>query len=63
MARVRTHSGEVLKKELLMPLGLSAQETARAIGIPANRLTKIAHDLSKAEQAHSYKTIKRRSAA
>jgi addiction module HigA family antidote len=94
MPRVRTHPGEVLKEEFLVPLGLSARQLARALGIPANRLTEIArgardvsadtairlgryfgtdprfwlnlqaaHDLSKAEQAHSYKAIKPRTAA
>lgn len=94
MPRVRTHPGEVLKEEFLVPLGLSARALARELGIPANRLTEIvreardvsadtairlgryfgtdprfwlnlqaAHDLSKAEQVHSYKTIKPRTAA
>jgi antitoxin HigA-1 len=88
MPRLRTHPGEVLREEYLLPLGLSARALAKQLGVPANRLTEImrggrdvsadtairlgryfgtdprfwlnlqaAHDLSKAEQAHSYKKI------
>jgi addiction module HigA family antidote len=94
MARLRTHPGEVLREEYLVPLGLSARALAQAIGVPPNRLTEImrgtrdvsadtairlgryfgtdprfwmnlqaAHDLSKAENRHSYKKITPRSAA
>jgi addiction module HigA family antidote len=94
MARLRTHPGEVLREEYLVPLGLSARALAQAIGVPPNRLTEImrgtrdvsadtairlgryfgtdprfwlnlqtAHDLSKAENLHSYKKITPRSAA
>ena len=41
MARVRTHPGEVLREEFLVPFGSSAREVAEAIGVPANRLTDI----------------------
>ena len=37
MARLRTHPGEVLREEYLVPLGLSA----RALAVPPNRLTEI----------------------
>jgi len=88
MTRLRTHPGEVLREEYLVPLGLSARALAKELGVPANRLTEImrgtrdvtadtairlgryfgtdprfwlnlqaAHDLSKAEKLHSYKTI------
>src|SRR6266436_5746976 len=88
MARLRTHPGEVLREEYLVPLGLSARALAKALDVPANRLTEImrgtrdvtadtairlgryfgtdprfwlnlqaAHDLSKAEKAHSYRKI------
>jgi addiction module HigA family antidote len=88
MPQLRTHPGEVLRQEYLLPLGLSARALAKELGVPANRLTEImrgtrdvsadtairlgryfgtdprfwlnlqaAHDLSKAEQAHSYKKI------
>ncbi|MBX9828874.1 MAG: HigA family addiction module antidote protein [Xanthobacteraceae bacterium] len=41
MARVRTHPGEVLREEYLGPLGMSARALARALDVPANRLTEI----------------------
>jgi len=39
--RIRTHPGEVLKQEFLVPLGMSASALARALGIPTNRVTSI----------------------
>lgn len=39
--RVRTHPGEVLREEFLIPLGLSARALAKFLDIPANRLTEI----------------------
>jgi antitoxin HigA-1 len=41
MARIRTHPGEVLREEFLVPLGLSARALAKALGVPANRITEI----------------------
>ena len=41
MARLRTHPGEVLREECLVPLGPSARALARALDVPANRLTEI----------------------
>jgi addiction module HigA family antidote len=41
MPRVRTHPGEVLREEYLGPLGMSARALARALGVPANRVTEI----------------------
>jgi antitoxin HigA-1 len=41
MPRVRTHPGEVLREEYLVPLGMSAQALAKALGVPANRITEI----------------------
>ncbi|GJD93934.1 HigA family addiction module antitoxin [Methylobacterium iners] len=41
MPRIRTHPGEVLKEEFLVPLGLSATKLAEEIGVPPNRLTEI----------------------
>jgi antitoxin HigA-1 len=35
------HPGEVLKEEFLRPLGLSANALARAIRVPANRISAI----------------------
>jgi addiction module HigA family antidote len=33
--------GEVLREEFMMPLGLSANRLAQALGVPANRITAI----------------------
>ncbi|MGI9404096.1 MAG: HigA family addiction module antitoxin [Hyphomicrobium sp.] len=41
MARVRTHPGEILAKEYLEPLDMSARALAEEIGVPANRITDI----------------------
>src|ERR1043166_2364231 len=38
---LRTHPGEVLREEYLVPLGMSARALAKALGVPANRLTEI----------------------
>lgn len=41
MARVRTHPGEVLKEDYLVPLGMSARALAAQLGVPANRVSEI----------------------
>ncbi len=41
MARVRTHAGEILAKEYLEPLDISARALAQEIGVPANRISDI----------------------
>jgi antitoxin HigA-1 len=41
MGRLRTHPGEVLREEYLVPLGLSARALAKDLDVPANRLTEI----------------------
>ena len=41
MPRVRTHPGEVLNAEFMVPLGLSARRLAKQIGVPPNRITEI----------------------
>jgi addiction module HigA family antidote len=41
MVRLRTHPGEVLREEYLVPLGLSARALAKLLDVPANRLTEI----------------------
>jgi len=41
MARLRTHPGEVLREEYLIPLGLSARGLAKLLDVPPNRLTEI----------------------
>ena len=44
MPRVRTHPGEVLNEEYLLPLELSARQLADAIGVPANRISDIVRE-------------------
>jgi addiction module HigA family antidote len=39
--RLRTHPGEVLREEYLIPLGMSARALAKLLGVPANRITEI----------------------
>ena len=41
MSRVRTHPGEVLREEFMIPLGLSANALALALRVPATRITAI----------------------
>jgi addiction module HigA family antidote len=41
MARVRTHPGEVLREEFMLPMGLSANALSRALHVPPNRVTEI----------------------
>ena len=41
MPRIRTHPGEVLRDEFMVPLGLSARRLADEIGVPANRISDI----------------------
>ena len=38
---IRTHPGEVLREEFLVPLGLSARALATALHVPLNRITGI----------------------
>jgi addiction module HigA family antidote len=35
------HPGEILREEFLVPMGLSANKLAQAIGVPANRITEL----------------------
>ena len=37
----RTHPGEVLREEFMVPLSLSANALARALRVPPNRITAI----------------------
>jgi addiction module HigA family antidote len=39
--RISTHPGEILKEEFLVPLGISMNALARAIRVPANRISDI----------------------
>ena len=41
MPRTRTDPGKVLREEYLVPLGMSARALAKALGVPANRITEI----------------------
>jgi addiction module HigA family antidote len=41
MARIRTHPGEVLREEYLVPLGMSARALAKALDVPGNRISDI----------------------
>jgi addiction module HigA family antidote len=41
MPRLKTHPGEILKEEFLLPLGMSATSLATKLGVPVNRLTDI----------------------
>ena len=36
------HPGEVLREEFLIPLGLSAGQLAKAIGVPRSRIERLA---------------------
>jgi addiction module HigA family antidote len=41
MARLRTHPGEVLREEYLVPLAMSARALGKALAVPPNRITEI----------------------
>jgi len=41
MPRQRTHPGETLREEFLVPPDMSARALAKALGVPPNRLTEI----------------------
>jgi antitoxin HigA-1 len=41
MPRIRTHPGEVLRKEFMRPLGLSANALTLALRVPATRIGAI----------------------
>ncbi len=41
MTRLRTHPGEVLREEYLIPLGMSARALGKELGVPPNRITEI----------------------
>lgn len=44
MPRIRTHPGEILNQEYLVPLGISARQLADAIGVPPNRVSDIVRE-------------------
>lgn len=39
--RIRTRPGEILKEEFMKPLGLSGNELAKRLKVPANRINDI----------------------
>ena len=41
---LRTHPGEVLREEFLIPLSLSARALAAALHVPPNRITGICNE-------------------
>ncbi len=41
MARIRTHPGEIIEQEYLVPLEMSARALAKVLGVPHNRITEI----------------------
>ena len=41
---IKPHPGEMLREEYLAPLGMSASELARHLGVPANRITAILNE-------------------
>tara|TARA_R110002096_G_scaffold269517_2_gene463337 strand:+ start:58 stop:348 length:291 start_codon:yes stop_codon:yes gene_type:complete len=41
MARIKTHPGEVLREEFMVPLSLSANRLAEALDVPSNRISDI----------------------
>jgi antitoxin HigA-1 len=42
--RVRTHPGEVLREEFMVPLEMSAGTPARDLDVPPNRITQILNE-------------------
>ena len=41
MPRIRTHPGEILREDYLLPLGLSARQLAKALDVPGNRISDL----------------------
>lgn len=41
MARIKTHPGEILKEEFMLPLGLSANRLGTMLGVPHNRISDL----------------------
>jgi addiction module HigA family antidote len=39
--RIRTHPGEILREDYLLPLGLSARQLAKALDVPGNRISDL----------------------
>jgi addiction module HigA family antidote len=41
--RIRTHPGEILREEFMVPFGLSAHRLAMDLRVPATRISEIIH--------------------
>ena len=41
VARIRSHPGEILREEFLLPMSLSARRLAEEIDVPANRVSEL----------------------
>src|SRR5262245_34788575 len=54
MTRIRTHPGEVLREEYLIPLGLSARALAKLLSVPANRITAIIRGGTRRQRRHCH---------
>ena len=44
MPRIKTHPGEVLREEFMVPLGLSANKLAEMLDVPHNRISDIVRE-------------------
>ena len=42
--RLKTHPGEVLREEFMVPLGISANALAIALRVPVTRISEITHE-------------------
>lgn len=42
--RIRTHPGEVLREEFMLPMGLTANALALALRVPATRVNEIVRE-------------------
>ena len=42
--RIKTHPGEILKEEYMVPLGISARQLGRELGIQHTRITAIVNE-------------------
>jgi antitoxin HigA-1 len=41
VARIRTHPGEVLREEFMVPLKMSSRALAKILAVPPNRISQI----------------------
>ena len=59
MPRLRTHPGEVLAEEYMIPLGLSANALGQAIGVAGNRISEIVRGAPRRQRARAQFEIRR----